>query len=363
VANRDTPLNNTSGVLVFSTGGSLRLLDGTGNAAWSSNTTDSSTATAVAQLLESGNLVVRDQSSSIILWQSFDHPSNTLLAGMRFGKNPQTGEEWSLTSWRALNDPATGDYRQVLDTRGLPESVLWQGNVRKYSTGPWNGVSFSGVPGIASYSGRFSVEVVIRPDEIAYIVNATAGAPFSWLVLSEVGVLQRRAWDSDKREWAVWMQAPRGICDNYGKCGAFGLCNEDDAATKFCGCIDGFSPASPSEWSMTETSGGCRRDMPLECGNGTTTDGFRVLKGVKLPDTDNATVDRSATVEQCRVWCLANCSCVAYAPADIRGTGSGCVMWKDDILDVRYLEDGQELYVRLSKSELGEHSSQSSLSK
>jgi hypothetical protein len=282
---------------------------------------------------------------------------------MRFGNNPQTGEEWSLTSWRALDDPATGDYRQVLDTKGLPESVMWQGDVKKYRSGPWNGLWFSGIPEIASYSGRFSVEFVVRPDEIAYTFNTTAGEPLSRLVLSEVGVLERRAWDSDKREWAVWMQSPRGICDNYGKCGAFGLCNEDNAATQFCSCIGGFSPVSPSQWSMRATSGGCRRDVPLECGNGTTTDGFRVLKGVKLPDTDNATVDRSATVEQCRVWCLANCSCVAYAPADIRGTGSGCVMWKDDILDVRYLEDGQELYVRLSKSELGEHSSQSSLSK
>jgi hypothetical protein len=106
---------------------------------------------------------------------------------------------------------------------------------------------------------------------------------------------------------------------------------------------------------MRETSGGCRRDVPLECGNGTTTDGFRVLRGVKLPDTENATVDMSATVEQCRARCLANCSCVAYAPADIRGSGSGCVMWKDGIVDVRDLEDGQELYVRLAKSELGKH--------
>ena len=107
---------------------------------------------------------------------------------------------------------------------------------------------------------------------------------------------------------------------------------------------------------MRETSGGCRRDVPLECGgNGTTTDGFRVLQGVKLPDTENATVDMSTTVEQCRARCLANCSCVAYAPADIRGDGggSGCVMWKDVIVDVRYVEDGQELYVRLAKSELG----------
>ena len=115
---------------------------------------------------------------------------------MRFDKNPQTGEEWSLTSWRASNDPATGDYRQVLDTKGLPESVLWQGNVKKFSTGPWNGLRFSGIPEIAWYAGNFSVQVIVRLDEVAYVFNAaTAGAPFSRLVLNVDGVLERQTWD------------------------------------------------------------------------------------------------------------------------------------------------------------------------
>jgi len=123
VANRDSHLNSTSGVLVVGRTGSLRLLDGSGHTAWSSNTTTSSSAPAVVQLLDSGNLVVREQSSGDVLWQSFDYPSNTLLAGMRIGKNPQTGAEWSLTSWRASNDPTTGKCRRVMNTMGLPDIV------------------------------------------------------------------------------------------------------------------------------------------------------------------------------------------------------------------------------------------------
>jgi hypothetical protein len=122
VANHDTPLNNTSGVLVVGSSGSLRLLGGSGHTAWSSNTnatTSSAPVVAQAQLLESGNLVVRDQSSGDVLWQWFDHPSNTFLAGMKFGKNLRTGAEWIITSWRASNDPAPGVYRRALDTRVL----------------------------------------------------------------------------------------------------------------------------------------------------------------------------------------------------------------------------------------------------
>ncbi|KAG0527647.1 hypothetical protein BDA96_06G251100 [Sorghum bicolor] len=275
---------------------------------------------------------------------------------MRFGKNPQTGAEWFLTSWRASNDPTPGGYRRVLDTKGLLDSVSWQGNAKKYRTGPWNGLWFSGIPETASYKEMYSVQVVVRPDEIAYTFNAAAGAPFCRLVLNEVGMVQQLGWDPVSRVWNVFTQAPRDVCDDYAKCGAFGLCNVNTASTLFCSCVVGFSPVNPSQWSMRESGGGCRRNVPLECGNGTTTDGFRVVRAVKLPDTDNTTVDMGATLEQCRARCLANCSCVAYAAADIRGggDGSGCVMWTDAIVDVRYVDKGQDIYLRLAKSELVE---------
>ncbi|KAL6844008.1 hypothetical protein ACP4OV_025681 [Aristida adscensionis] len=363
VANRARPLNTTSGVLLMASTGSLGLLDGvTGRTAWSSNTTGSGAATA--QLLDSGNLVVRAQGGGggAVLWQSFDHPSNTLLAGMRFGRNPRTGEEWSLTSWRAADDPAPGAYRRTMGAGaggGLPDCVTWSGGAKKYRTGPWNGLWFGGVPETATYTAIISVHVVVRPDEVSYTFDRTDGMPFCRLVLTEAGVVQRLVWDPASRAWNVFSEAPGDVCDGYAMCGAFGLCNANTASTLFCSCVQGFSPAAPSQWSVRESSGGCRRDVPLDCaGDGTTTttttDGFLKVQGVKLPDTDNATVDMGATLEQCRARCLANCSCVAYAAADIRGGNvlSGCVMWSHDIVDVRYVDKGQDLYVRLAKSEL-----------
>nr|TKW06785.1 hypothetical protein SEVIR_7G263400v2 [Setaria viridis] len=349
VANRDTPLNNNSGVLVVTAGGILRLLDGSGQTAWSSNTTGTSAST-VAQLLDSGNLVVRENSSGgRVLWQSFDDPSNTMLAGMKFGKNLKTGAEWSLTSWRSANDPATGGYRRVMDTKSLPDIVTWQGSVKKYRSGPWNGRWFSGVPDMDSDFKLFSVQMVDDPGEITYALNATAGALSARVVLDEVGKVRVLVWFPTSKVWRPYPWLPRDACDEYASCGAFGLCRVDAAPTPSCSCVQEFSPVNQSQLSS-----GCRRDVQLECGNGTAaTDRFTVVRGVKLPDTENATVDRGATLEQCKARCLANCSCVAYAPADIRGDGSGngCVMWKDNIVDVRYIDNGQDLYVRLGKSE------------
>jgi hypothetical protein len=44
---------------------------------------------------------------------------------------------------------------------------------------------------------------------------------------------------------------------------------------------------------------------------------------------------------------------VAFAAADIRGNGSGCIIWTDNLIDLRYVDGGQLLYLRLPKSELG----------
>ncbi|OEL26182.1 hypothetical protein BAE44_0012799, partial [Dichanthelium oligosanthes] len=92
VANRDRPVNDKSGALVVSDTGRLVLLDGSGQATWSSNSI--STSPVEAQLLNSGNLVVRNRGSMTILWQSFYYPSNALVAGMKMGKDFWNGAEW-----------------------------------------------------------------------------------------------------------------------------------------------------------------------------------------------------------------------------------------------------------------------------
>lgn len=65
-----------------------------------------------AQLLDSGNLVLKDQNNGTsresYQWQSFDHPSDTLLPGMKLGWDLKSGQERYLTSWRTTKDPSLG---------------------------------------------------------------------------------------------------------------------------------------------------------------------------------------------------------------------------------------------------------------
>ncbi|KAF7011406.1 hypothetical protein CFC21_025717 [Triticum aestivum] len=277
---------------------------------------------------------------------------------MKMGKNLWTGDEWYLTSWRSPDDPSPGGYRRMLEyaTR-LPEVVLWQRDAKAYRTGPWNGRWFNGVPEASTYAHDFPLYVTASKSEITYGYTARPGAPLTRVEVTDAGVVRRLVWDASSLAWKTFFQGPRDVCDAYGKCGAFGLCDASAAASAFCGCLHGFSPVSPPAWYMRETSGGCRRNVPLNCsGNGTATDDFVLVRGVKLPDTQNASVDTSISTEECRARCSTNCSCLAYASAEIRegggGGGSGCIIWTGDVVDLRYVDRGQDLYLRLAESEL-----------
>ncbi|KAL8156549.1 hypothetical protein AgCh_001590 [Apium graveolens] len=62
-------------------------------------------------------------------------------------------------------------------------------------------------------------------------------------------------------------------------------------------------------------------------------------------------VDVNMSLEECKRLCLKNCSCTAYANTDIRGSGSGCLLWFDELTDIReFNENGQDLYVRKALS-------------
>ncbi|XBI59741.1 hypothetical protein VPH35_040757 [Triticum aestivum] len=343
VANRDRPLTDARGALVISDTGSLFLLNSFGQVVWSSNTTGAASTTL--QLFNSGNLVLSDGSANgATMWQSFDHPSNTLLPSMKIGKNLWTREEWYLTSWASANDPATGKFRYITDGEGVPQNILLDGDKMIYRSGPWNGLLFSGVTEMASYSDKFAYQLTSSPSEVTYSY-VSAEASFSRLLLTDDGVYQRLVWDPTSRSWKIFFQAPRDICDHYGRCGVFGLRNANAPSTSFCSYVQGFNPTSPVQWKMRDTSNGCRRNMVLDCGNGmsSTTDGFVVIDGVKLPDTHNVSVNASITLEECRTRCLANCSCMAYAPLDLKGggAGTGCIIWTEDLMDLRYVDGGK----------------------
>nr|GFA89553.1 G-type lectin S-receptor-like serine/threonine-protein kinase At4g27290 [Tanacetum cinerariifolium] len=113
--------------------------------------------------------------------------------------------------------------------------------------------------------------------------------------------------------------------------------------------MEGFEPKQSEEWDVGDWSSGCVRRTRLDCGNG---DGFRIISGVKLPDTRSSWYNLSMSLGECEVACRTNCTCSAFANLDIRNGGSGCLLWFDELLDVREYNETQNLYIRMAVSEL-----------
>ncbi|CAL5341838.1 unnamed protein product [Camellia sinensis] len=164
-----TPIANASGVLKITNPGILVLFHGTSNMIWSSNTSRS-VQNPIAQLLDSGNFVVRnanDDNPQNFLWQSFDYPGDTLLPDMKLGRNLLTGLDWYLSSWESINDPAQGDYTFRMDTRGYPQLIVSNVTTETYRTGPWNGLRFSGTLNLKQNT-IFEFNFTFNEEEVYY---------------------------------------------------------------------------------------------------------------------------------------------------------------------------------------------------
>ncbi|XP_010927531.3 G-type lectin S-receptor-like serine/threonine-protein kinase At4g27290 isoform X2 [Elaeis guineensis] len=346
VANRQHPISKCNGSLSITANGTLIITDQNSKTIWSSGS--SGLANPVAQLLDDGNFIVKEANAPVsFAWQSSDYPSDTLLPGMKLGWNLKSGLNRNVTSWTSPSDPAPGPYTMGVDLHGNPQIILWEGSSQLWRVGPWNGKILTGIPDILHYK-IFILDFVIKNDEVFYMYNTTSTSFITRLTVNYTGFVQRLVWLDDSKMWSSYMSEPKDQCDYVSQCGAYGVCNTNDSP--MCSCLQGFKPRSPTNWDLRDWRDGCKRMTKLDCRNGT--DGFVMMKNVKLPDTSRSTVDRRMGLNECRATCLRNCSCMAYASADINGTG--CIIWTTELTDIRvYSFGGQDLNVRLAVADLG----------
>ncbi|GLT56122.1 hypothetical protein SLA2020_291930 [Shorea laevis] len=343
VANRCNPINDTSGVLMINSTGNLVLLSQNRSVVWASNSKEEA-RNPVVQLLDSGNLVLQDRNVGV-LWQSFDYPTDTLLAGMKFGWNLRTGLNRQLSAWKTPNDPCPGDLTYGIEPYNFPDFVMWEGTRKYYRTGPWNGIGMSGALHLKP-NPWYEFHFISNEEEVYYIYYPTNKSVTTRLVLNQTSSRgERYIWNEEASTWTLYNQFPWDNCDNYGTCGAYGNCV--NTALPPCQCLKGFKFKS-QEGSSMDWYQGCVRNKPLDCQKG---DGFKKFGGLKLPDTTHSWVNKSMDLNECRAKCLVNCSCMAYSTLDIK-EASGCAIWFGDLIDLKQVQSaGQDLYIRMSAAD------------
>ncbi|KAL9243556.1 hypothetical protein vseg_017430 [Gypsophila vaccaria] len=342
VANRDSPLRDSSGAVQISEDGNLQVVNGQKTVFWSSNVAGYEGNDSVAQLMDNGNLVLRSNRSGMIIWQSFDHPTDTFLPGMKFTIDATLTEKAVVfRSWKSASDPSTGNVTGGLTTRFPPELFIWDSDRPYWRNEPWNGNIFIGLN---------SVVVSLVTDDtgkIYYGFSQTNQSEFLHFVVTYNGNAVERKWDSGRKKWENGWSSRLSNCDIYGKCGPFGTCKATNSP--ICGCLRGFVPKNNTEWSRGNWTSGCVRRTSLQCDTVRgKTDGFLNMTQVKLPD--NAVWLSGTTVDECSTQCLSQCSCVAYAYY----SSIGCMIWNTTLIDIQEFSSnrGLDFSIRLAPSEL-----------
>ncbi|XP_023908134.2 G-type lectin S-receptor-like serine/threonine-protein kinase CES101 [Quercus suber] len=276
--------------------------------------------TSTVTLLDTGNLVVRevnsDGSIGSSLWESFDHPTDTLLPGMKLGVNHKTGRNWSLTSWLTQYDPASGPFtleweaktsRLVIKRRGVPywSTRLIQAN-------------------LMSSSGHivFYLEYLAFNLGHKYIINNFTDADGDYFMYSAdanqelyVDPEERGKWSwrldcmGQMFEWDIAMMT-MDFCYGYGK--------EKEGCEEW---------AQPNCRSYNQTFG-------FMSGF------FKNMGPDRLQDNaENGVYDNSTTIgpADCRALCWNNCDCLGYTGDGV----TGCLYWEGNLTFV--LDDGVSL--------------------
>ncbi|PRQ27752.1 putative bulb-type lectin domain-containing protein [Rosa chinensis] len=126
MANRDQPVNGKRSKLSLLKTGNLILTDAAQSNVWTTATT--SISPARLSLHYSGNLVLLNLKTKVVLWQSFDSPTDTLLPLQPFTRTA------ILVSSRSQSNFSSGFYKLFFDNDNLlrllfddPEisSVYW----------------------------------------------------------------------------------------------------------------------------------------------------------------------------------------------------------------------------------------------
>ncbi|XP_010061897.2 G-type lectin S-receptor-like serine/threonine-protein kinase At2g19130 [Eucalyptus grandis] len=365
VANRDNPITDRHSTELKVLGGNLVIVNNSEVPVWSTNLTASSSGSSsmVAVLEDDGNFALKAApNSSVTLWQSFDHLTHTWLPGAKLGIDKRKNTSQHLTSWKNAEDPSTGLFSLHLQPSSDGEYYIWWNESKQYWTsGAWDNQMkiFSLIPEMRlNYIYDFKYVDNENESYFTYSVKSSANTT-SRLVIDFSGQIKQYSWLPSSQLWNLFWSQPRQQCEVYGLCGPFGVCSEN--TINFCSCLPGFSTTSMRDWNLSDWSGGCKRNLDLNCEENASNaerDHFSLSSNMKLPDDHQSSDVESDT--ECRAACLRNCSCTAYAFEN-----NACSIWIGDLVNAQQLSqsdtNGKSFYLRRAASDVQDTSKKSNV--
>ncbi|KAL1210358.1 G-type lectin S-receptor-like serine/threonine-protein kinase SD2-5 [Cardamine amara subsp. amara] len=294
-ANRASPVSN-SDKLVFEDNGNVVLrtvVEGT--EVWRLD--NSGKNASRIELRDSGNLVVVSGDGTSI-WESFDHPTDTLITNQAFKQGMKLTSSPSSSNMTYALEIKSGD--MVLSVESLTPQVYWSmGNDRRNIINKAGGVVTSA--SLIENSWRFFDQKQVFLWQFIFADNKDDNA--TWIaVLGNTGVITFSNLGNGVSAADSSTKIPSDLCATPESCEPYYVCS----GTKVCGCVSGLSRAQSD--CKTGIASPCKKTkdnatLPLQLVNaGDNVDYFALW--FAPPFSKNTDLD------SCKEFCSNNCSCL-----------------------------------------------------
>ncbi|KAJ9537855.1 hypothetical protein OSB04_030588 [Centaurea solstitialis] len=254
-----------------------------------------------ATLRFDGNFLLINEIDKSILWQSFDHPTNVLLPGMKLGSNIRTGRNWTLTSWLSNEIPDSGAFTLSWElVNGSSQGLMIRQRGKPYWTsGYLNVQAFQYIFALnrPNSQSQYDLSFIYNNEERFLLLDSYSDDSFPMWILTPKGQI------IDRNNSSVWTPE---FCYGY---------NLDD------GCVDSGLPQ-------------CRIEG----------DEFSERNSEFFPDTTKREIvdNSSLSISDCFMKCWNDCKCVGFNSSTTNGTR--CVFW---IGSNRFLVNQHDSSIRL----------------
>ncbi|KAK9096364.1 hypothetical protein Sjap_021861 [Stephania japonica] len=309
IANRDSQVS--SGVLSLDRDGVLKL-DGDNDVSIVLYTPDPdqiartrrNKSSVTATMLDNGNFVLEERDWSTgneqQWWQSFDHPTDTLLSGMRLSFNKMTGQSKALTSWFSDNVPISGAFTLGINPNNTRELLILQRGVIWWRSGVWDAKNKTNLPSKwmnqTDSPYKFNYRFFSSENNVENYFTFTGKSNSTILVwvLRSMGELQSFQFDVDSKSGGAAFR------ETMVECGM---------------------------GAGEITTEGCEKQEKPVCSRRSAQEKFERMRGHANYSIRLAT-DINASRSDCESKCISNCSCVAYTMANSIFQ-IGCYFWSD----------------------------------
>ncbi|KAK7311065.1 hypothetical protein RJT34_08955 [Clitoria ternatea] len=291
VANRAVPVSN-SDKFAFDEKGNVYLQKG-GTVVWSTYTSDKGVSSM--ELQDTGNLVLVGRNDSRVIWQSFDHPTDTLLPMQDFTEG-----------MRLISEPDSNNLSYVLDIES-GNMVLFSGlqnpqpywsiqkDSRKMINKSGDVVVASAI--LSASSWRFYDKN--RSLLWQFVFAQESGSKnATWIaVLGSDGFITFSNLQSKGSIGASPTRIPQDSCGIPDSCDPYNICTGED---KNCTCP-----------SVLSSSPNCKPGFVSPCDSKSTIELLKVDDGLNYFALEFLTPYSKSDLVGCKTSCSENCSCLA----------------------------------------------------